>query len=403
MGNSISVPRNNHFVTYYSGFDKPEMASRVRPLSWRAGILPEGHAGAVARLLAGAPAAHIPRPLTTVGLDRAVSALGDFIDAAEPFSRTSPEVHHGYLKLAAMRLLIGRALATEELLNQAAEFKLQIGADRTGRPAQRDQAPAADFGDDELRAIAQALGVGGQPGFETLLFLMMTRYAGKKEKEIIAKMNELAQQASASKIRIGADGPPPAGNPPNITTDKPAPGDPGQPQVTTDPGPGSTTDEFANGGAGLGAGAGHTSNLSNSPEAVLAMSTILGTPDGSGSSIDPTSISFESMQQRLKEEHGIESTVTDVGGHKALKLANGDMLVDSNGDGALGMADYNFAGAAAKIKEKYAPKAEEELAASSDASAVPEIEPVDEARLDFEFIDLTTFQFFFLRAMALAD
>jgi len=103
-----------------------------------------------------------------------------------------------------------------------------------------------------------------------------------------------------------------------------------------------TTDEF---GTGLGAGEGHNSNLSNSPEVVLALNNILkDSPDSTG---------VEDVQKKLKDQYGIESKIEDIDGRKALKFANGDTFVDSSGNGMLGQADYKFGGAVDAIKKKY--------------------------------------------------
>jgi hypothetical protein len=103
-----------------------------------------------------------------------------------------------------------------------------------------------------------------------------------------------------------------------------------------------TTDEF---GTGLGAGEGHNSNLSNSPEVVLALNNILkNSPDSTG---------VEEVQKKLKDEYGIEAKIEDIDGRKALKFANGDTFVDSSGNGMLGQADYKFGGAVDAIKKKY--------------------------------------------------
>ena len=103
-----------------------------------------------------------------------------------------------------------------------------------------------------------------------------------------------------------------------------------------------TTDEF---GTGLGAGEGHNSNLSNSPEVVLALNNILKN--------SPDSTSVEDVQKKLKDEYGIEAKIEDINGRKALKFANGDTFVDSSGNGMLGQADYKFGGAVDAIKKKY--------------------------------------------------
>jgi len=102
-----------------------------------------------------------------------------------------------------------------------------------------------------------------------------------------------------------------------------------------------TKDEF---GTGLGAGKGHTSNLSNSPEVVLAINSLLS---------KGKNIKMDKLQQQLKDKFGIESELTKINGRKALKFANGDHIVDANGNGAIDKKDYKFKGAVASIKEKY--------------------------------------------------
>jgi len=117
--------------------------------------------------------------------------------------------------------------------------------------------------------------------------------------------------------------------------------------VGTDPTLGSapnlrkTTDEF---GTGLGAGKGHTSNLANSPEVVLALNSILK---------NKGLMKMEEVQKQLKEKYGIEAEVTKIDGRKALKFANGDYIVDANGNGGLDRKDYHFKEAVSSIQQKY--------------------------------------------------
>jgi len=102
-----------------------------------------------------------------------------------------------------------------------------------------------------------------------------------------------------------------------------------------------TKDEF---GTGLGAGKGHTSNLANSPEVVLALHNEL-----KGKKF----IKMEDLQKTLKDKYGIESKLEKVNGRKTLKFANGDNIKDANGNGGLDMNDYKFKGAVDSIKQKY--------------------------------------------------
>jgi hypothetical protein len=116
-----------------------------------------------------------------------------------------------------------------------------------------------------------------------------------------------------------------------------------------------TTDEF---GTGIGAGEGHNSNLSNSPEVVLALNSILKD--------SPDSTSVEDVQKKLKDQYGIEAKIEDINGRKALKFANGDTFVDSSGNGMMGQADYKFGGAVDAIKKKYGLSDEDIKAFESD-------------------------------------
>lgn len=68
------------------------------------------------------------------------------------------------------------------------------------------------------------------------------------------------------------------------------------------------------------------------------------------------------MSKLLKEKYGIQSEVGDIKTvdkngkevtKKGLKFANGDFLVDGNGDGLLGTGDYKFNDAVKAIQEKY--------------------------------------------------
>jgi len=118
---------------------------------------------------------------------------------------------------------------------------------------------------------------------------------------------------------------------------------PGAPPVYPNPTGGKriTKDEF---GTGLGAGKGHTSNLANSPEVVLALHKEL-----KGKKL----IKMKDLQKTLKDKYGIESELTKIDGRKALKFANGDHVVDANGNGGLDMKDYKFKGAIDNIKKQY--------------------------------------------------
>jgi hypothetical protein len=122
----------------------------------------------------------------------------------------------------------------------------------------------------------------------------------------------------------------------------------------------STKDEF---GTGLGAGKGHSSNLSNSPEVVLALNSLLSKKGN---------IKMEELQKELKEKFGIESETTTINGRKALKFANGDHIVDANGNGGLDTGDYNFKGAVKAIKEKYGLSDEQVKSFGEQAQAQPQ-------------------------------
>lgn len=101
-------------------------------------------------------------------------------------------------------------------------------------------------------------------------------------------------------------------------------------------------DEFA---AANSAGKGHQSNLSNSPEVVLALNNILkGHADN---------MPFDKVQQQLKDQYGIESDFKTVNGRKELQFKNGDKLVDASGNGSLGTKDYKFGKAVADIQKKF--------------------------------------------------
>lgn len=109
-------------------------------------------------------------------------------------------------------------------------------------------------------------------------------------------------------------------------------------------------DKFGVGESGQGA----RSNLANSPEAVLAINDILKKHGGN--------MAPDALAKELKEKYGIECEVGDIktvnkdGKEttvKGIKFANGDFLVDSNGDNQLGNGDYKFNDAIKAMKEKY--------------------------------------------------
>jgi hypothetical protein len=98
------------------------------------------------------------------------------------------------------------------------------------------------------------------------------------------------------------------------------------------------------------------SNLQNSPHVQLALYNIL--KDNSDS------MPAEELQKQLKDKYGIESEITQFKGEngverKALKFPNGDMLVDSSGNGSFGTADYNLKGAVDDIQKKFGISAED--------------------------------------------
>jgi len=75
------------------------------------------------------------------------------------------------------------------------------GADQAGGAG---GANGADFSSPEDKELAQGMGIDmNNMSFEDLLFMMMMKYAKKKEKEIIGKMNELSQGQGQ---QTGADG-----------------------------------------------------------------------------------------------------------------------------------------------------------------------------------------------------
>lgn len=341
----------------------------------------------IAALLKGLPESRPPRPrASAASTAQAIAALGGLLQQVAPFADASTESHHQYLKLNAMRALVGRALATQSLLQHSSEFKLRIGADRRPVTSSNHQAVSANVLDGELLELARAMGMTEARSFEDLLFLMMTKYAGTKEKEIISKMNELAQRESAAKVNIARDGQPANGGPVNTASD-------GKPSSETS-GPGgsttrSETDEF---GAGLGAGAGHGSNLSNSPEAVLALSKVCE---------QNPSIPFADAAEKLQSEYGIKCHADGNG----ITFANGDQLVDSNGNGVLDLGDYNFAGAVEKIKSKYGVDDPASLAQRK-SDEVPALDDVKQQALDdvaFKLFDLAKIEHFFSLAFRLAD
>ncbi|MBN2358495.1 MAG: hypothetical protein JXR83_03520 [Deltaproteobacteria bacterium] len=148
-----------------------------------------------------------------------------------------------------------------------------------------------------------------------------------------------------------------------------------------------TTDEF---GTGLGAGKGHTSNLANSPEVVLALNSLLK---------GKSSIKMEEVQKQLKEQFGIESELTKIDGRKALKFANGDYIVDANGNGALDSRDYKFKEAVSSIKEKYG--LSDEQVKGFNSTSLQQLAGVPgqvAAAPAGSFLDYQQFAAFFLRA-----
>lgn len=100
-------------------------------------------------------------------------------------------------------------------------------------------------------------------------------------------------------------------------------------------------DPFGSGGTGMGGD--RNSNLANSPAATLAINNIMA----SGVS------DFDKVASDLKEKYGIEAKVDTVDGKKSIKLANGDVISDGNGNNVLDKADYDMDGATKQIKEKY--------------------------------------------------
>ncbi len=97
-------------------------------------------------------------------------------------------------------------------------------------------------------------------------------------------------------------------------------------------------------GVGKGMGANRKSNLAHSPEVVIALHSIL--KSGRAKSI-------EQVKEILKKEFGIEAEITKINGRKALRFANGDYIVDSNGNNTLDMGDYNFKGAIKELSKRY--------------------------------------------------
>ncbi len=97
-------------------------------------------------------------------------------------------------------------------------------------------------------------------------------------------------------------------------------------------------------GVGKGMGANRKSNLANSPEVVIALHQILKSN---------RYLSLEQVKEKLKKEYGIDAEITTIKGVKALKFANGDYIVDTNGNNSLDMGDYNFKGAIKELSKKY--------------------------------------------------
>jgi len=107
-----------------------------------------------------------------------------------------------------------------------------------------------------------------------------------------------------------------------------------------------TEDPFSASGMGK---TGLKSNLANSPEVTMAMHSILK---------DKGSMKFDELSKQLKEKYGIDSEVVKVKDDKGkemqvLQFANGDKLVDGNGNGAADMGDYKFKDALKDIETKY--------------------------------------------------
>ena len=97
-------------------------------------------------------------------------------------------------------------------------------------------------------------------------------------------------------------------------------------------------------GVGRGMGADRKSNLARSPEVVIALHQILKSK---------RNLSMEKIKEILKKEYGIDAEVTKVNGRKALRFANGDYIVDSNGNNVLDTGDYNFKGAIKELSKRY--------------------------------------------------
>jgi hypothetical protein len=198
-----------------------------------------------------------------------------------------------------------------------ADIFAQLGAPVLPRPPQygASLADAAFKMNEFAQSVGPFGGSAGAFGYEQYLGLSaMNSVVGR-----FVSTQALYAQSSVSNLHIGID----------ATVSSPA--------VLKR----ETTDEF---GTGLGAGQGHNSNLSNSPEVVLALNNILKSK---------STITMDDLQKELKEKYGIESNVEEIDGRKALKFANGDHIVDANGNGSLDAGDYKFGEAIKSIKDKY--------------------------------------------------
>jgi hypothetical protein len=79
------------------------------------------------------------------------------------------------------------------------------GSGGIGAQGMTNQSDAALLSDPDTKKLADGMGMQPPLSFEDLLFLMMMKYASKKEKEIMGKMNELSKGGGAGEAQ-GAGG-----------------------------------------------------------------------------------------------------------------------------------------------------------------------------------------------------
>jgi len=272
------------------------------------------------RLLRQLPQAPLPRPPQhNATLQQASAQLGEFLNGI-PGSQLSTDVgYRQYLDLQAMRRLIDRKITAQAQLEQSLSNQPVASTRSSLNPTIRIQ-PLRAPSTGQTTPTAPATSQSTTPATTTDPAVPTTPTTA------------------------------PSTPTPSTTAD---PTTPSTTTTTPSAGPRVATDEF---GSGLGAGMGHSSNLSNSPEVVLALNNLLGggkDRGGFGAFGGGGFVDVNTLQQQLKDQYGIESTVTNVNGQQALKFANGDTFIDTNGNGIMDGMDYNFGGAVDAIKAKY--------------------------------------------------